>query len=356
MLGAANQNALFIQQKGLNNFQQSAFNTYVRIIIETEIVGDGEFETLDSKYSLTKSEVKELDEIFKPQFENPLTKIIEWFPISTVDINNNRALLIHYTRVGNTKDKFPVDVKMYKFQNYSRLHTLTISYRIRDKQKWAILLGDILNSFTITNVQKPNVPSSINNSYTSQYSDFDKRRISREKEKGIGKIFLFLLFIPLYTLTRFIKEKIRKKDLDENTISKLKKSIKTAGGVSIAWGIIQVLYALTLITSQGLTNTIIMAAFGLPVIFSGYFLFNNVQESYKSFLVIFFIVLIFVAVIPVLYILLIGKDILYTFPIFNFIFYRFGPSSLTLLLGFFCVSGWISHWILKRDKLKKLQN
>ena len=155
MLSAANQNALYIQQKGLNDFKQSSFGTYVRVIIETEISDDNEYEKLDLKYYFSQSELKELDEILKPQFENPYTKIIDWFPTSTVDINNIRALLIHYTRVGNTKDKYPVDVKMYKFQNYDRLHTVIVSYRIRDKYKWDSVLEDVLKSFTITNVKTP---------------------------------------------------------------------------------------------------------------------------------------------------------------------------------------------------------
>ena len=188
MLSLPNQNALFIQQKGLNDFKQSSFGTYVRVIIETEISGDNEYEKLDTKYYVSKKELEELDDILKPQFENPYTTIIDWFPISTIDINNIRALLIHYTRVGHSKDKYPVDVKMYKFQNYDRLHTVTVSYRIRDKYKWNSVLEDVLKSFTITNVKTPKITKSVYNPYTPEYSDFDKRRISKEKEKQENKI------------------------------------------------------------------------------------------------------------------------------------------------------------------------
>ncbi|SVB41139.1 uncharacterized protein METZ01_LOCUS193993, partial [marine metagenome] len=54
MLSLPNQNALFIQQKGLNDFKQSSFGTYVRVIIETEISGDNEYEKLDTKYYVSK--------------------------------------------------------------------------------------------------------------------------------------------------------------------------------------------------------------------------------------------------------------------------------------------------------------
>ena len=54
MLSAASQNALFIQQKGLNDFKQSSFGTYVRVIIETENSGDNEYEKLDTKYYVSE--------------------------------------------------------------------------------------------------------------------------------------------------------------------------------------------------------------------------------------------------------------------------------------------------------------
>ena len=351
MSNVTNQDDLYIQQKGLNNFQQSAFETYARVIIETEISGDGEYETLDSKYYASSSELKELDEILKPQFENPYTKIIDWFPISTIDINDIRALLIHYTRVGNTKDEFPVDVKMYKFQNYNRLHTVTISYRIRDKQKWAKSLNDVLKSFTITNIQKPRITESLNNSYTPQYNELDKRRIAREKEKGFGKIILFFLFIPLYTLTRYIREKFRKKELDESTIKKLHKSIKIAGGYSLAWGIIQILGAFVLISSQGIENLIGMAIISIPVILSGNTIYKNKYNSYKPFLIIFVIMIFFIFILPFLLISLIGDEGMHWFDVAGFGIFHFGPSLLTLFLGYFSVSGWLSYWILKRNNL-----
>jgi hypothetical protein len=355
MLSAANQNALYIQQKGLNDFQKSSYDTYVRVIIETEISGDNEYETLDTKYFVTQSELKELDEILKPQFKNPYTKIIDWFPTSTVDINNIRALLIHYTRVGNTKGKHPVDVKMYKFQNYDRLHTVTVSYRIRDKYKWKTDLEDVLKSFTITNVKKPLITNSINNPIQPNYSEFEKRRISREKEKGFGKIILFFLFIPIYTITRFIKEKFRKKDLDENTIAKLRKGIKTAGGYSLGWGVIQIIGAILLINSQGIENFIGMSVLSIPVIVCGNIIYKRKFKSYKPFSVIFGIMIFFIFILPFLLISILGDEGLRWFDVAGFSIYHFGPSWLTLLLGYFSISGWLSFWILKRNNLLNIQ-
>ena len=349
MLSASNQNAIYIQQKGLNISQQSSYDTYVRVIIETEISSDNEYETLDTKYDVSQSELMEIDQILKPQFENPFTKIIDWFPTSTIDINNVRALLIHYTREGNSKDKYPVDVKMYKFQNYDRLHTVTLSYRIRDKYKWNSALEDVLRSFTITNVKTPLVTNSINS--TPEYSDFDKRRISREKEKGFGKMVLFFLFIPLYTLTRFLKEKVRKKDLNDETIFKLQKSIKTAGGYSLAWGVIQIIGAIVLISYQGIENLIGMAIISLPVIVSGTIIYKNKFKSNKPFLIIFGIMVFFIFILPFLLIGILGDEGMHWFDVAGFSIFRFGPSWLTLLLGYFSVSGWLSYWTLKRNKL-----
>ena len=355
LLSAANQNALYIQQKGLNDFKQSSFDTYVRVIIETEISGDNVYENLDTKYYVSQSELKEIDEILKPQFENPYTKIIDWFPTSTVDINNIRAILIHYTRVGNTKGRYPVDVKMYKFQNYDRLHTVTVSYRIRDKYKWNSALEDVLKSFTITNVKTPKITKSVNNQYTLEYSDFDKRRISKEKEKGFGKIILFSLFIPIYTITRFIKEKFRKKELDEKIIAKLRKGIKTAGGYSLGWGAIQIIGAILLINSQGIENLIGMSVISIPVIVSGNIIYKRKFKSYKPFSVIFGIMIFFIFILPFLLMGILGDEGMHWFDVAGFGIYHFGPSWLTLLLGYFSISGWLSFWILKRNNLLNSQ-
>jgi len=351
MLSAANQNVLYIQQKGLNDFKQSSFGTYVRVIIETEISGDNEYEKLDTKYYVSKTELKELDEILKSQFENPYTKIIDWFPISTVDINNIRALLIHYTRIGNTKDKYPVDVKIYKFQNYDRLHIVTVSYRIRDKYKWNSALEDVLKSFTITNIKTPKITKSVYNPYTPEYSDFDKRRISKEKEKGFGKIIIFFLFIPIYTITRFIKEKFRKKEIDEKTIAKLRKGIKTAGGYSLFWGIIQIIGAILLINSQGIENLIGMSVISIPVIVSGNIIYKRKFKSYKPFSVIFGIMIFFIIILPFLLLGILGDEGMHWFDVAGYGIYHFGPSWLTLILGYFSISGLLSFWILKRNNL-----
>jgi hypothetical protein len=177
ILSAANQDAIYFQQKGLNDFSKDAFKTYVRVILENQYVNPGEVETLDSRYYLSSEELFELGNILKPQFKNQFTRIIKWYPIELVDVNNIRALKIHYTRVGNSKDKLPVDVKIYKFQNYDRIHSLTLAYKLQDK-KWNNILDKILKSFKITNKRK--------------LQNFNNSRISKEYEKGAGKILLFL--------------------------------------------------------------------------------------------------------------------------------------------------------------------
>jgi len=355
LLSAANQNALYIQQKGLNDYKQSSFITYVRVIVETVISGDNEYETLDTKYYASQAELKEIDNVLKPQFENPYTKILNWFPTSTIDINDIRVLLIHYTREGNSKDKYPVDVKMYKFQNYDRLHTVTVSYRIRDKYKWNSVLEDVIKSFTITNVKTPLITTSVNKTYTPEYSDSDKRRISREKEKGFGKIIIFFLFIPIYTISRFIKEKFRKKDLDDKTIAKLQKAIKTAGGYSLAWGIIQIIGALIFLNTLGIENLIVMSVISIPVIASGNIIYKRKFKTFMPFLVIFGIMIFFIFILPFLLIGILGDDGMHWFDVAGFGIYHFGPSWLTLFLGYFSVSGWLSFWVLKKNNFLKPQ-
>lgn len=339
ILSAANQDAIYFQQKGLNDLSKDAFKTYVRVILENQIFNPGEVETLDSRYYLSSEELSELDNILKPQYENQFTRIINWFPIELVDVNNIRALKIHYTRVGNNKDKLPVDVKIYKFQNYDRIHSLTLTHRLKDANKWNNILDDILNSFEITNNRKP--------------QNFNNSRISKEYEKGAGKIILFLFFIPLYAIIRVLKWKFTKKIPSDELINKLTNSVKRCGGYAIAWGIIQIIGAIVLLSQLGIYNLIGMIIFSTPVIISGYLIFREKHKSSKPFLVIFIFMIFFILILPFLLVGLLGDEGMHWFDISGFSIFHFGPSWLTLLLGYFSVSGWISSSALQKITLLK---
>ncbi len=146
-----------IQQKGRNELRPEASEVYVRIILETDFVEAGEAETIDTIRSVSKAELRELSDGFREAITQELTqvggfRIIEWYPPALQVINGMQALCISFKR--QWRDNPPVIVKDYRFQNYDRIHHLTMSYRESEREKW---LGDfpaILSSFRITNLQQ----------------------------------------------------------------------------------------------------------------------------------------------------------------------------------------------------------
>lgn len=138
---------LMVKQKGLE--------MYARLIVETIPGKPGEFERLMKKYTITKQELKAMeDEIrtgFEQQFRNTPIKILEWYPIEPQNINKMQTITFSFKR--QLKDNPPVIVKYYLFQNYDRLIRLTVSYRLQEKTIWEDLLKKSVNSFHITNIK-----------------------------------------------------------------------------------------------------------------------------------------------------------------------------------------------------------
>jgi len=138
------QQNLMVKQKGMK--------LYARIIVETIPGKPGEYERINSLYTLTPEEMKSTQEQLKSSFEdqakNTPIKILEWYPLKLVDVNKMRALHFSYKRQLN--DNSPVLVKYYIFQNYDRAIRLTASYRLDEKEIWQDLIQKSINSFRIT--------------------------------------------------------------------------------------------------------------------------------------------------------------------------------------------------------------
>lgn len=143
---------IIFQPKGLNDFKK--LNTYARVIINTTIGKKGEYRKITAKFSATKRELNEVSTIFKKQFEEDLKsvglKIVRWDGVAIETVNGCSVMRVAYLRQLN--DKPSVYVEMYYFENYDRMHLLTVSYREEDASIWKEDLETTKNSFTITNI------------------------------------------------------------------------------------------------------------------------------------------------------------------------------------------------------------
>ena len=144
-----------IQQKGLNSLDPEAVKLYIRIMVQTNMGKPGDFETLNSRYEVTQDELREISNLFRTQIDNQLIQILQW-DIPTVElISGMQAIRLNYRR--KMKDNPPVRVAIYIFQNYDRMHQLTMSYRESERNKWLRDFPTILTSFRITNASATSV-------------------------------------------------------------------------------------------------------------------------------------------------------------------------------------------------------
>ena len=138
------QRNLVVKQKGMK--------LYSRIIVETIPGQPGDYDRINSKYTMTSEEMKiteeQLKASFESQFKNTSLKILQWYPFKLVDINGIRALHFSFRRQLNNNPQ--VLVKYYLFQNYDRLIRLTASYRLDEKEIWQDFIQKSINSFRIT--------------------------------------------------------------------------------------------------------------------------------------------------------------------------------------------------------------
>ncbi|MCG3873085.1 hypothetical protein [Psychrobacter sp. Ps7] len=152
-LGLSKDGRYVFQQKGLNSFDKNGFNTYARIIIHTTLGNYSEYASLKDPYALTAFERNQLSKQLRTQTTQSLAKInikiIRWYGINPVKINDQNALEISYLRqLGNNPY---VAVRAYYFENNDREHLVTVSYRLSDEKVWKPLFIKSLKSLKIIN-------------------------------------------------------------------------------------------------------------------------------------------------------------------------------------------------------------
>jgi hypothetical protein len=140
---------IVIQQKGLNDLEESGFQRYARVMINTDI---GDFDTLFfdiGEYNV--ADIIELNDIFHSLTRAGMAgtglKLVNWFPLKLETISGMSCIHISYTRQLNNNPT--VFVNIYKFMNTDRMHTLTLSYRQSEEAYWSDDFDTILKSFRI---------------------------------------------------------------------------------------------------------------------------------------------------------------------------------------------------------------
>ena len=147
---------LVFQQKGLNSNTSSSFQTYGRVLVETQIGNYGDFQPLSFNIgTVTAPEINELNLNFKQKTISDLASIghsmIEWYPLKVKKVNGLPCIHVSYRRQLGTNPV--VLVNYYIFQNNDRMHSLTLSYRVSESGIWKTDFDRILTSFRITNVK-----------------------------------------------------------------------------------------------------------------------------------------------------------------------------------------------------------
>jgi len=140
---------LVLQQKGLNAQTQSSLGTYVRVMVESfPADSPGDFRRAGTKIKYTSAELEELSTALRMQAEMPDITILQWDKPRVVEVNGVTAVCVEYSRA--YKSNTPAKVAIYMFEDYDRIHKLTMSYRVSEREMWAAALQGVLQSFRIS--------------------------------------------------------------------------------------------------------------------------------------------------------------------------------------------------------------
>ncbi|WP_417062262.1 hypothetical protein [Enorma massiliensis] len=138
-----------IQQRGLNEDADVAYNTYARILVSYDQGERGDYRERDYDGDLYSSaEISELDAYFEQEMRAQLAsngiEVIEWYPFEFTSLNGTPCLHMSYSRVGDAGETTQVDV--YGIPCNDRFVRVTLSYRVSDADMWADDLDLALHS------------------------------------------------------------------------------------------------------------------------------------------------------------------------------------------------------------------
>ena len=114
--------------------------------IETAITLVGDYHKLNTIF--TQSQIDGLNEITKKQIKNSGIEILKWFPMKSMLFSNANCLTYGYHQKKNGAVEF---VRQYLFYNNDRMHQLTFTYHLSQKEKWETVFKKVINSLIIEN-------------------------------------------------------------------------------------------------------------------------------------------------------------------------------------------------------------
>jgi hypothetical protein len=145
---------LTFQPQGMDNLDKTAFSKYARVILKYQQGKKGDFYKWNEKFNFSSSELKEIDNYAKQQVRDEITmmgvltvvKLIKWYPIEYVTINELSCMKISYTR--QMENEPIVRVDKYRFFNSSEIVEFTVSYRMSESNIWASDFNKIAGTFS----------------------------------------------------------------------------------------------------------------------------------------------------------------------------------------------------------------
>lgn len=150
-----NEDRVVIQQKRLNEYNKKAFQSYTRILVETDYGQPGEYENITTHINASPQELQALDTTFRKEMEESFSKIsstgtmtmklLVWTPVSIVQIKGVSMIKLQYTRSVNGAPSALVN--LYVVQNNDRMHRITVSYRQSDANLWKNDLDKVIYTF-----------------------------------------------------------------------------------------------------------------------------------------------------------------------------------------------------------------
>lgn len=140
-----NLNNVAFQQKGLAMNSPEAFETYCRILVNYEKGNAGDFYKATEYEEFGAEGIFYLQKSVKQGNEAAGNKIIGEPGVCWIKIGNIYALEIEYVRSG-TEDN-PIQVYTYSFFNNDETVTLTLSYWVKDREKWEKDFQNLVRTF-----------------------------------------------------------------------------------------------------------------------------------------------------------------------------------------------------------------
>jgi hypothetical protein len=144
---------LTFQPKGSDKLDKQALSKYSRILINYIKGEPGDFFKWNEEFDISSSEEKDLNEYFLEEVTAPMEainmKLIKWYPLEFSSINGLSYIKQTFTR--QMSDNPIVKVEKYTFFNYDESVSITISYRLSERDMWASDFDKVINYFDFSN-------------------------------------------------------------------------------------------------------------------------------------------------------------------------------------------------------------